>query len=159
MLSSRKPEKKRLSLSSFLDNRSTSCPRCWQIILSTQNICLCSLIRMSGLKHLRHEISHPIKNLTPQQGEDLSGRMVLKRTSGLKHRSEKWTEMKQKQSTHWLETLVTLGGGVRAELRLGWFTCCSVLVSPAADVLQWRRHTHQKLKDRETQAATQRQSA
>lgn len=29
-----------------------------------------------------------------------------------------------------------LDGGVRAELRLGWFTCRSILVSPAADVLE-----------------------
>lgn len=30
---------------------------------------------------------------------------------------------------------MTLGGSVGAEFRLGWFTCRSVLVSPAADVL------------------------
>lgn len=30
---------------------------------------------------------------------------------------------------------MTLGGSVGAELRLGWFTCCSVLVSPTANVL------------------------
>lgn len=30
---------------------------------------------------------------------------------------------------------MTLGGSVRTELGLGWFTRCSVLVSPAADVL------------------------
>lgn len=30
---------------------------------------------------------------------------------------------------------MTLGGSVGTEFRLGWFTCRSVLVSPAADVL------------------------
>ncbi len=47
--------------------------------------------------------------------------------------------MKQQENTHRLGVLVALGGGVRAELRFGWFTCCSVLVSPTADVLQQQR--------------------
>ncbi len=42
---------------------------------------------------------------------------------------------------------MTLGGSVRAELRLGWFTCSSVLVSPTADVLQRRRETDKRAKE------------
>lgn len=53
--------------------------------------------------------------------------------------------MKKQQGTHCLESLVTLVGTVGAEFRLGWFTCCSVLVSPAADVLE------QKIKNTQIQ--------
>lgn len=49
--------------------------------------------------------------------------------------------MNQELSTHCMETLMPLGGSVGAELRLGWFTCCSVLVSPTADVLQTQTNT------------------
>ena len=43
---------------------------------------------------------------------------------------------------------MTLGGRVGAELGLGRFTCRSVLVSPAADVLQWRRGTDNQHRDK-----------
>lgn len=48
---------------------------------------------------------------------------------------------------------MTLGGSVGAELRFAWFTCCSILVSPTADVLEWRTNT-----DRQTQINKLRQT-
>lgn len=69
--------------------------------------------------------------------------------------------MKQEQSTHCLETLMTLGGSVGAELRLGWFTCCSILVSPTADVLERRTDAEgqtQINKLRPTQQAAEKRS-
>lgn len=55
-------------------------------------------------------------------------------------RNEKAAE--KQQDTHCLETLVTLDGTVGAEFGLGRFTCCSILVPSAADVLEEKINTH-----------------